>query len=143
MKLHHINWACKSNCTYLPRQSGYYIINCKLQASAESEYQAIAYTSSELMWLKHFLEELMFEVPLPMSMYCDNQVAVHIASNPAFHEMTKHIEVDCHIIRERVEKGVIVTPFISTSAQLADMFAKPMFKPRLEFLCSKLGLCDI
>ena len=80
------------------------------------------------------LEELMFEIPLPMSMYCDNQVAIHIASNPLFHERTKHIEIDCHIVRE---KGVIATLFVSTSAQLADMFTKLLFKSRLVFLCSQ------
>ena len=101
-------------------------------------------TSCEFLWLKYFLKELMFEVPLPMSIYCDNQVGIHIVSNPVFHERTKHIKVvDCHIVHERVEKGVMVTPFVSTSAQLADIFTKPLFKPRLEFLCSKLGLCDI
>ena len=85
----------------------------------------------------------MFEVPLPMSMYCDNQFAIHIASNLVFHEMTKQIEVDYHIVREMVEKGVIATPFVSTSAQLADMFTKLLFKPILEFVCNKIYLCDI
>ena len=85
----------------------------------------------------------MFDVPLPMSTYYDNQVTIHIASNAVFYERTKHIEFDGHIIRERVEMGVIATQFVSTSAQLDDIFIKPLFKPRLEFLCSKLNLCDI
>ncbi|GFY96447.1 hypothetical protein Acr_11g0007530 [Actinidia rufa] len=114
-----------------------------VRSSAKAEYRVLTHTSCELLWLKHFLKESMFEVPLPMSIYCDNQVGIHISSNPVFHERTKHIEVDCHIIRERVEKGVMVTPFVSTNAQLANIFTKPLFKPRLEFLYSKLGLCDI
>ena len=61
----------------------------------------MADTSCDLMWLKHFLEELMFEVQLTMSMYYDNQIVIRIASNPVFHGRTKHIEVDCHIVHER------------------------------------------
>ena len=90
-----------------------------------------------------------------MSMYCDNQASIHIAFNHLFRVRTKHMKqaiksivnesliVDYHIIRERVEKAVISTLFVCPSAQLADMFTKPLFKPRLELLCNKLGLCNI
>ena len=47
------------------------------------------------------------------------------------------------MVRERVEKEVIATPCVSTSAQLVDMFIKQLLKLILEFLCSKLGLSDI
>ena len=70
------------------------------RSSAKVEYRAIAHTSCELMWIKHLLEELRFVVKLPMTMHCDNQAAIYIASNPVFHERTKHIEVDCHIVGE-------------------------------------------
>ena len=87
-----------------------------MRSSVEAEYQAMAHTSCDHMWLKHFLEGLRFEGPLPMSIYCDNQVAIHIVSNPVFHERTKDIKVDCHIVCERVEKEVIATPFVLSSA---------------------------
>ena len=98
----------------------------------------MTHTSCELMWMRHLLEELCFEVKLLMSMYCDNQAAIYIASNPVFHERTKHIEVDCHLIRERVEKGIIAAPLVFTGAQLAHMFTKSLFKSRLESLCTSL-----
>ena len=69
----------------------------------------MAHTSCELMWIKHLLEKLKFVVKLPMTMHCDNQAAIHIASNPVFPEQTKHIKVDCHITQEKIEDGVIAT----------------------------------
>ena len=103
----------------------------------------MAHTSCEIMWIKHLLEELRFVVKLPMTMHCDNQAAIYIASNPVFHEQTKHIEVDCHITQEKVENGVIATPYVSTTVQIADMFTKALCKTRLGLLCNKLGLYDI
>ena len=70
------------------------------RSSAEAEYQVMAHTSCELTWMRHLSEELCFDAKLPMSMYCDNQAVIYVASNPVFHERTKHIEVDCHLIRE-------------------------------------------
>ncbi|GFZ15681.1 hypothetical protein Acr_25g0000900 [Actinidia rufa] len=57
-------------------------------------------------------------------------VVIHIESNLVFHEKIKHNEVVCHIVHGRVENGGITTPFVSISAQLADVFTKPLFKPR-------------
>ena len=56
------------------------------RSSAEAEYRAMALTSFELMWIKHLLEELKFVVMLPMTMHCDNEASIHIASNLVFHE---------------------------------------------------------
>ena len=81
----------------------------------------MTHKSCELIWIKHLLEELKFVVKLPITMHCDNQVAIYIASNPVFHKQTKHIEVDCHITWEKVEDGVITTPYVSTRDQIVDM----------------------
>ena len=53
------------------------------------------HSSCVLMWWKHFLVEIAIDAVLPMSVYGDNQFVIHIASNPIFHEKTKHIEMDC------------------------------------------------
>lgn len=70
---------------------------------AESESRAMAHVSCKLMWTKQLLSELGFSRLLPMWLWCDNQAAIHIASNPVFHDRTKHIEVDCHLVHEKVQ----------------------------------------
>ncbi|KAL0313829.1 UNVERIFIED_CONTAM: AT-rich interactive domain-containing protein 5 [Sesamum angustifolium] len=66
------------------------------RSSAEAEYRAMAHTTSEILWLKNLLKELGFMYDDPVPMHCDNQAAIHIASNPIFHERTKHIEGNGH-----------------------------------------------
>ena len=79
------------------------------KSSTEAEYRAMALVTRELIWLKQLFQELRFEKDGQMTFMCDNQAALHIASNPIFHEMTKHIEVDCHFIQEKIASGCMNT----------------------------------
>jgi hypothetical protein len=113
------------------------------RSSAEAEYRAIASTVSELTWIKQVLVDLKINVNEPMKMFCDNQAARHIASNPVFHEHTKHIEVDCHFIREKVQSKEIETPFVKSEDQLADIFTKGLSANTFNNISNKLGLYDL
>ena len=113
------------------------------RSSAEAEYWAMAHTACELVWLRNLLQEIGYDISTPMKLYCDNQAAVHISSNPVFHERTKHIEVDCHFVREKVLNGVIETAYVSTGNQWADLFTKGLSRGRVDYICNKLGLYDI
>ncbi|RVW83660.1 Retrovirus-related Pol polyprotein from transposon RE1 [Vitis vinifera] len=109
------------------------------RSSAEAEYQAMTLATCELIWLKHLLRELRFGKDEQMKLIYDNQAALHIASNPVFHEMTKHIEVDCHFIREKIASGCVTTSFVNSNDQLADIFTKSLRGPRIKYICNKLG----
>ncbi|RVW79787.1 Retrovirus-related Pol polyprotein from transposon RE1 [Vitis vinifera] len=96
------------------------------RSSAEAEYRAMTLATCELIWLRHLLRELRFGKDEQMKLICDNQAALHIASNPVFHERTKHIEVDCHFIREKIASGCVATSFVNSNDQLADIFTKSL-----------------
>jgi hypothetical protein len=99
----------------------------------------MAHATSEIVWLRRLLGHLQVEFDSPTILHCDNQAAIHLASNPVFHERTKHIEVDCHFIREFVSKGVISTVHIPTRSQQADIFTKSLGTRQFQELSIKLG----
>ncbi|KAM3270116.1 hypothetical protein P3S67_030022 [Capsicum chacoense] len=90
----------------------------------EAEYRSMASTVSELVWLLSLLEELQIEVSLPVNIFSDNKSTLQIAANPVFHERTKHIEIDCHFIREKIQEEKIKAQYISTKDQPADVLTK-------------------
>ena len=78
----------------------------------------------KLLWLKIILDDLKIKWERPMRLYCDNNSAISIAHNPVQHDRTKHIKVDRHFIKEKLESGLICTPFVSSNDQLADVLTK-------------------
>ena len=113
------------------------------RSSVEAEYRAMALATCELIRLKHFLQELRFGKDEQMKPICEYQAALHISSNPIFHERTKHIEVDCHFIREKIASGCMTTSFVNSNDQLVDIFTKSLRGPKIKYICDKLGAFDL
>ncbi|KAJ0533037.1 putative RNA-directed DNA polymerase [Helianthus annuus] len=113
------------------------------RSSAEAEYRAMASTVSELIWLRWLLHELGVSQTGPTTLFCDNQATRNIANNPVFHERTKHVEMDCYFVRERIESKEICTMPIESRLQLADLLTKGLGAAHLRFLLDKLGVVDL
>jgi len=109
-----------------------------VRSSEEVEYRAMASTTCELVWLKQLLREIQFGDVTQMTLICDNQVGLHISSNPVFQEKTKHIEIDCHCIRENIESRDIKTEFVNSNDQLADIFTKSLKGWRIDYISTSL-----
>ncbi|RDX96421.1 hypothetical protein CR513_20926, partial [Mucuna pruriens] len=117
--------------------------NTVARSNAETEYQAMASATCELIWVKQLIQELKFADVQPMKLYCDNQATLHIAFNPVFHERTKHIEIDCHFVQEKLLAKEISTEFVNSNNQFADIFTKSLRRPQIQAISSKLGAYNL
>lgn len=105
----------------------------------QNSYKAVC----EIIWIYQLLSEVVLKISIPAKLWCYNQTALHIASNPVFHEQTKHIEIDCHFVREKIQLGLITTRHVKIREQLGDIFTKALNGVRVDYLCNKLGMINI
>ncbi|KAL0379047.1 UNVERIFIED_CONTAM: Retrovirus-related Pol polyprotein from transposon RE2 [Sesamum radiatum] len=110
------------------------------RSTAEVEYRSLASTTCELVWISNLLTDLHIPVTTPIPLLCYNQAALHIVANSVFHERTKHLEIDCHLVRDKYKAGFLIPKHVSSKFQLADVFTKPLTGPSFFHLISKLGL---
>ena len=99
-------------------------------SSAEAESRAMTGACCELTWLRYLLKDLGVLHAEPALLYCDNKAALHIAANLVFHELTRHIEMDCHYIRDKIQDGSVATRFVNSAHQLVDVLTKALGKDK-------------
>lgn len=112
-------------------------------SSTEAEYRAMTEILKELLWIKGLLLDFGINHTEPMTLRCDNQSAIYLSSNPVFHERTKHVEAECHFIRDFIIKGTISTKHVSSKEQLADILTKALGRKEFDIFLYKLGIRDL
>ncbi|KAM1359996.1 hypothetical protein ACFX2F_046903 [Malus domestica] len=103
----------------------------------------MAHGVCEMLWLRTLLWSLGFKQKEAMKLYCDNKSAREIAENPVQHDRTKHVEVDRHFIKEKLEKKIVSIPFVNSDEQLADVLTHAVCSRRFGDSLIKLDMSDI
>ena len=99
----------------------------------------MALASCEVTWLTQLVKDMGISELPPTLLKCDNQAAISIAANPVLHERTKHIEIDCHYVRDQINSGALQTQYVPTHAQVADLLTKPLSIKQHTYLLRKFG----
>ncbi|KAJ9566582.1 LOW QUALITY PROTEIN: hypothetical protein OSB04_002548 [Centaurea solstitialis] len=111
-------------------------------SSVEAEFRGIARGITEVLWIRKLLTEIGYPPQEPSKVLTDNEAAIQISENPVQHDRTKHIEVDRHFIKEKLEANIITLPFVRSEDQLADILTKAVNKRSLHECLSKLNFGD-
>ncbi|XP_017191168.1 uncharacterized mitochondrial protein AtMg00810-like [Malus domestica] len=86
--------------------------NVVARSIVEAEYRGMAHGICELLWLMILLTEIRFKPRGAMLLYCDNQDTREIANDPVQHDRTKHVEVDRHFIKEKLDVNLVEIPYV-------------------------------
>ncbi|GJX87625.1 retrovirus-related pol polyprotein from transposon TNT 1-94 [Tanacetum coccineum] len=110
-------------------------------STTEAEYIEAAQARKEAVWLKMLLEELGHKQE-KNTLFCGNQSALYLARNPTFHSKTKHIRVQYHFVREKVEEGAVDMQKIHTDDNVADYLTKAINYDKFIWCQSSCGLAE-
>ncbi|RDY05122.1 Copia protein, partial [Mucuna pruriens] len=88
----------------------------------------------EGLWMKIILDDLKIKYEGPIKLFCDNNLAISITHNPVQHDKTKHIEIDRHFIKEKLNSGLVVTTHVPIRLQVANVFTKGLPTARFQEL---------
>lgn len=113
--------------------------NMTALSTTEAEYIALTQAMKEAVWLCLLINNLggnLASVPI----LGDNQGSLALAHNLAFHNCTKHIDVQYHFMHEKILDGMISIELLSTKFMIVDALTKVLPQDQHMFLCSLMGI---
>lgn len=109
-------------------------------STTEAEYMAASQCCREAFWLRQLLADVGLAQVDATRIMCDNQGCIALAKNPTHHSRTKHIDVQHHFIREKIEDEVIHLEYCSTQNMVADVLTKALTRVRHREFSEATGL---
>lgn len=76
-------------------------------------------------------------------MYCDNEININLSNNPVLYDRTKHVEIDCDFIREKIDFEELVLIYLKYENQVADILTKGLSCGYFERNIVKLDMFDM
>jgi hypothetical protein len=109
-------------------------------STAEAEYVAATHAAKESIWLRRLIGPLFGRIDSPTTLFCDNQAALHLATDDNYHARTKHIDIRYHFIRQTVSDQKINIKYCPTEEMTADILTKALPKFKVAFHSQTLGI---
>ena len=109
-------------------------------SSTEAEYVSVAEAVKEAIYLRSLLRELNLDKFSNITLFVDNQGAIHLATNPIFHSRAKHIDIKCHFVREALVAEKLIVKYIPTEKMVADVLTKALPNQKHVRFMNDLGL---
>ncbi|GLI66446.1 hypothetical protein VaNZ11_010251, partial [Volvox africanus] len=108
-------------------------------SSVEAEYQALSAAVREALWLLKLCEDLGVEAS-QMRIQVDSQGAMNLGNNPITSPRSKHIDVQHHLVRERVASGEVALKYCCTEKMVADALTKALPEAKFTWCRREMGL---
>ena len=109
-------------------------------SSTEAEYIVASDAVRELLWLHFLISEITIPILHSITLFCDNQSAIQIASNGLINARTKHIDIRAHFIRHVIEAGTATLKYCPTDRMVADILTKALLHSHVKYFADKLSL---
>jgi hypothetical protein len=110
-------------------------------STAEAKYMAAMHAAKECIWLQRLIEPLFRPPSTPTTLYCDNQAALHLATDNNYHACTKHIDIHFHFIHQTISDGHVDIKYCPTQDMMADILTKALPKYKVTIHLQNLGIC--
>jgi hypothetical protein len=98
---------------------------------------------AEVAWLQSMLKELGVKEDNKPCLWCDNLGAMYLSANLVFHGRVKHVEIDCHFVREMVASKQLEIRTIASKDQIAGGFTKTLSTQLMQNFQNNLNLVKL